>query len=151
MVIRTACSSSLVALHTACQDVQSGNCASAIVGGVNMILSPRMTASMAEQGVLSPSGACKSFDASADGYGRGEGVTAVHIKRLADALRDGDPIRGVIRATATSNDGRTNGMTVPDPASHERLIRRAYAMAGISDLANTAMVECHGTGTNVIL
>ncbi|KAI0127974.1 beta-ketoacyl synthase domain-containing protein [Xylariales sp. AK1849] len=149
IVTRTACSSSLVALHQACQDLQGGVCTSAIVGGVNIILSPRATIAMTEQGVLSSTGVCRSFDADADGYGRGEGVCAIYLKKLTEAVRDGDSIRAVIKSTCVGSDGRTQGMTVPDPVSHERLIRRAYHMAGVSDLSKTAMVECHGTGTSV--
>ncbi|KAI9151993.1 Highly reducing polyketide synthase VdtX [Paramyrothecium foliicola] len=149
MVLRTACSSSLTALHTACQDLRTGVCDSAIVGGANIILSPLDNAAMTEQGVLSPTGECKTFDATADGYGRGEGVSVIYIKRLSDALRNNDTIRAVIKATCVSGDGRTNGMTVPDPSSHERLIRKTYRLAGIEDISQTAMVECHGTGTPI--
>lgn len=133
----------------ACQDLRSHVCDSAIVGGANLILSHTDTVAMTEQGVLSLDGKCKSFDANADGYGRGDAVSAIYIKRLTDALRDGDPIRAVIKATCVSGDGRSNGMTMPDPISHERLIRRTYRLAGINDVSQTAMVECHGTGTHV--
>lgn len=149
MMVRTACSSSLTALHVAIQDIRSGICESAVVGGVNLILSHQDTVSMTEQGVLSPTGSCKTFDASADGYARGEAITAVYIKKMADAVRDEDPIRAVIRSTCISNDGKTPGLTVPDPISHEKVIRKAYKLAGIDDVSKTAMVECHGTGTPV--
>lgn len=152
MVVRTACSSSLVALHLACQDINSGNCNAAIVAGVNLSISPSEWSVMTEHGVLSPSGECRSFDAAGDGFLRGEAISAIYIKPLAEAVRDGDPIRAVIRATCVSNDGRgaLGGITVPDSASQERTMRRAYAMAGIHDLESTAMVECHATGTKVI-
>lgn len=108
---------------------------------------------MSAQGVFSPSGKCQTFDADADGYGRGEGVSAVYVKRLSDALRDGDPVRSVIRSAVVGNDGHGSGkgMLAPDPAAHERLMRMAYRVAGISEeeLCKTAMVECHGTGTAV--
>jgi acyl transferase domain-containing protein len=104
---------------------------------------------MTEQGVLSPEGVSKSFDADADGYGRGEGVNAVYVKTLADALRDGDPIRGIIRATATNCDGKTAGISMPSPDAHEAMIRRAYHVAGIQDYSQTGFVECHATGTPV--
>ena len=133
----------------ACQDLQSGNCTSAIVGGVNLILDARETVVMTEQGVLSPTGSCKSFDAAADGYARGEGISAIYIKKLADAVRDGDPIRAVIRSTCIGGDGKTAGLTTPSPEAHERLIRYGHELAGITDLSKTAMVECHGTGTPV--
>ncbi|KAK1993234.1 beta-ketoacyl synthase domain-containing protein [Colletotrichum falcatum] len=147
VVVRTACSASLVALHQACQDLHSGDCSSALVGGVNLILTPKETAAMHQNGVLSPSGSCKTFDADADGFARGEGVSAIYIKRLSDAVRDGDPIRSVIRSTCTAGNGRTLGLTTPNPEVHERLMRRGHKLAGITDLSKTAMVECHGTGT----
>src|SRR5277367_291079 len=93
---RTACSSSLTALHEACQALYNEDCASAIVCGTNIILSPSMTIAMTEQGVLSPSASCKSFDADADGYARAEAISAIHIKTLKAALKDGDPIRAII-------------------------------------------------------
>ena len=108
-----------------------------------------MTIAMTEQGVLSPSGMCKTFDANADGYARGEAINAVFIKRLSDALNDGDPIRAVIRATATNCDGKTPGMACPRSESHESVMHRAYQVAGLTDFSKTAFVECHGTGTTV--
>jgi acyl transferase domain-containing protein len=149
MTIRTACSSSLTALYEACQGLYTGECSSAIVGGSNIILSSHMTVAMCEKGVISPTGYCRSFDASADGYARGEAVNAIHIKKLSDAVRYGDPIRAVIRAACINSDGRTAGLTFPNPQSHEALIRRSHQLAGITDLSKTAMVECHGTGTAV--
>lgn len=133
----------------ACQDIRSGECTAAVVCGTNLILTPRDTVIMTEQGVLSPSGSSRSFDADADGYGRGEAVNAILVKKLSDAVRDGNPIRAVIRNTCISGDGRTPGLTVPNPSSHEKLIRRAYRAAGIKDLSTVAMIECHGTGTAV--
>lgn len=149
MTIRTGCSSSLIGLHEACQALYSGECHSAIVAGTNMILTPTMTVAMTEQGVLSPSGLCKTFDAEADGYARGEAINAVYIKRLSDAIQDGDPVRAVIRATATNCDGKTPGIACPSSETHESMIRRAYQVARLSDLSKTAFVECHGTGTAV--
>ncbi|KAJ0161949.1 Lovastatin diketide synthase LovF, partial [Colletotrichum tanaceti] len=149
LVVRTACSASMVALHQACRDLHSGDCSSALVGGANLILTPKDTAVMHQNGVLSPSGTCKSFDADADGFARGEGVSAIYVKRLSDAVRDGDPIRAVIRSTCVAGNGRTPGLTTPNPAIHERLMRRGHEIAGIADLSKTAMVECHGTGTPV--
>ncbi|KAL4938594.1 thiolase-like protein [Aspergillus oleicola] len=147
MTIRTACSSSLMALHAACQALYAEECSSAVVGGCNLILSPRMTTSMSELGVLSPQGNCRSFDAQADGYARGEAVNAIHIKRLSHALRDGDPIRSVIRSVCINSDGPRTPLYIPSPESHELLIRRSHQLAGITDLSQTAMIECHGTGT----
>ncbi|KAJ5783184.1 hypothetical protein N7457_004958 [Penicillium paradoxum] len=151
MVVRTGCSAGIVALHEACLAVSRGDCEGAIVGGANLIMAPGMTATMSEQGVIAPDGSCKSFSADANGYARGEAVSAVFIKPLADAIRDGNPIRAVIRATACNSDGRGAGIGphVPNDISHEAMIRRAYEVAGISDYSQTAFVECHGTGTPV--
>lgn len=149
MTIRTACSSSLTGLHEACQALYNGDCTSAVIGGTNIIMTPRMTIAMTEQGVISPTGSCKSFDASADGYARGEAVSALYIKKLSDAISDGDPIRAVIRSTCVNNDGKTVGLTSPSTEAHETLIRRGHELAGIKDLSKTAMIECHGTGTKV--
>ncbi|KAL6825085.1 putative polyketide synthase [Trichoderma camerunense] len=149
MTIRTACSSSLVALHEACQAIYTGECESAVVAGTSLFLSPTMAIALSEQGVLSPTGSCKTFDAKADGYARGEVINAVFIKKLEDAIRDGDPIRGVIRATATNFDGKTIGITNPNQEAHVALMRRAYNVAKISNISDTAFVECHGTGTSV--
>ncbi|RFU76193.1 polyketide synthase [Trichoderma arundinaceum] len=149
MTIRTACSSSLVALHEACQAIYTGECESAVVAGTSLFLSPTMTIALSEQGVLSPTGSCKTFDAKADGYARGEAINAIFIKKLEDAIRDGDPVRGVIRATATNFDGKTIGITNPNQEAHVNLMRRAYSVAGISNISDTAFVECHGTGTSV--
>ncbi|KAM7213624.1 hypothetical protein V8F06_011010 [Rhypophila decipiens] len=147
-VIRTACSSSMVALHEACTAINSGECEAAIVAGCNLILSPRMTATMQDMGLASPSGYCHTFDA-ADGYARGEAVSAVYLKKLSDALRDGDPVRSVIRATTVNSGGRAASLSSPVVAAHESLIRRCHELAGMTEFSRTAMVECHGTGTPV--
>ncbi|KAJ6082548.1 hypothetical protein N7499_007422 [Penicillium canescens] len=144
---RTACSSSMVGLHEACQALYSGECSSAIIAGSNLLLAPTMTISISENMVLSPSGLCRTFDAAADGYGRGEAINAVYIKPLADAIQQGDPIRAVIRSTAVNCDGKTPTITTPGSDAQERLIRRAYLKAGIENLSQTAFFECHGTGT----
>ncbi|KAM0256221.1 hypothetical protein ACHAQJ_005092 [Trichoderma viride] len=149
MTIRTACSSSLIALHEACQAIYTGECESAVVAGTSLFLSPTMTIALSEQGVLSPTGSCKTFDAKADGYARGEAINAIFIKKLEDAIRDGDPVRGVIRATAANFDGKTIGITNPNQEAHVTLMRRAYNVAKISNISDTAFVECHGTGTSV--
>ena len=137
----------MVGLHEACQALYTGECTSAIIAGSNLILTPTMTKSISENMVLSPSGLCRTFDAAADGYGRGEAINAVYIKPLADALRAGDPIRSIIRSTAVNCDGRTPGITTPGSEAQERLIRHAYHKAGIDDFSQTAFFECHGTGT----
>ena len=147
MTIRTACSASLTGLHEACMSLARGDCNSAVVGGTSVITAPRMTIALSDQGVISPTGSCKTFDANADGYARGEGVSAIYVKRLGDAIRDGDTIRAVIRSTCVNSDGKTAGLTMPSTEGHEALMRRAYLRAGISDFSKTAMIECHGTGT----
>ncbi|PWY91664.1 polyketide synthase [Aspergillus sclerotioniger CBS 115572] len=149
MTVKTGCSSSLVCLDLACKALRDGDCDGALIGGTSLIFSPTMSLALSDQGVLSPTGTCKSFDALADGYGRGEAVNAIYIKTLRQAVQDGDPIRAIIRGTSVNCDGRTPGMLTPSPRAQEALIRRAYEVAGIADLGETAMVECHGTGTPV--
>ncbi|KAH0539027.1 Type I Iterative PKS [Glutinoglossum americanum] len=119
----------------------ASECSSAIAGGTDLIISPAMAIAMHEQGILLATGSCKSFDARAGGYARGEAVNALYIKRSDQAIRDGDPICAVIRATATNCDGKTPSQ------SHEAPIRRAYRIAGFRDFSKTALVECHGTAT----
>lgn len=149
MTIQTACSSSMVSLHEACQALLRNDCSAALVGGVNLILNPTMTMAMSDSKVLAADGACKTFDASADGYGRGEGVSVILIKRLEDAIGNNDTIRAVIRATNTNFDGKTPSISAPDVHKQESLIRSTYARAGISKIDDTAFFECHGTGTQV--
>ncbi|GJC96323.1 KR domain-containing protein [Colletotrichum higginsianum] len=151
IVVKTGCSASLVALDMACHSLRAGECAAAVVLGVNLITSPLMTLLYTAQGLLSPSGCCRTFDAAANGYGRGEAVNAVFLRRLSDAERAGDPIRALVRASATGHDGRKVGQLKPDAAAQELLIRKAYALAGIPDsqFGDTAWIECHGTGTAV--
>jgi acyl transferase domain-containing protein len=108
-----------------------------------------MTIAMTEQGVLAPDGQCKTFDANADGYARGEGVVAIMVKKLSDAVRDRDPIRAIVRSSCVNSDGRTAGLSLPNSASHEALMRRTHDIAGLIDFSRTAMIECHGTGTQV--
>ena len=146
---KTACSSAGMGLHEALEAIRHGNISSAVVVGSNLILAPGLTISMSLLGALSPEGSCKSFDAAADGYARGEAVTALYIKRLDQAVRDGNPIRAVIRASAANADGRSKGgMANPNPDAHEVVTRQAYASAGLK-MSDTAMVEAHGTGTPV--
>ncbi|KAK1979840.1 KR domain-containing protein [Colletotrichum cereale] len=149
MTIRTGCSSALIGLHEACMSIHHGQCNAALVAGSNLIMAPGLYVSMSEQGVLSPNGSCRTFDAGADGYARGEAVNVVYVKRLSDALRDGNPIRAVIRGTSSNADGKTPSLTIPSFESHEAMIRRAYEMAAIGGehIADTGFVECHGTGT----
>ncbi|OJI87738.1 hypothetical protein ASPTUDRAFT_61784 [Aspergillus tubingensis CBS 134.48] len=149
MVVRTGCSASLVALHEACMAISRGDCEGSVVGGANLIMGPGMSAAMSEQGVLSPDGSCKSFSADANGYGRGEAISAIFIKRLSDAIRDGNPVRAVIRGTGCNSDGKGTaaGIQIPNDLAQEDLIRRTYKLAGITNFGETAFVECHGTGT----
>jgi len=147
MTIRVGCSSGLVALHLACESLQRGDCSGAIVGASNLFLTPENFMALDSVGVLSPDASSKSFDASANGYARAEAVNAVYIKRLDDAIRDGNPIRAIIRGTAVNADGKTRGLFNPSPDSHTALIHRAYAKAGILNPDETTVVECHGTGT----
>ncbi|TID06330.1 Compactin diketide synthase mokB [Colletotrichum higginsianum] len=140
MVIKTGCSASLVGLHEACRALQNGDCVGAIVGGVNLIMGPTTTAAMTEEGMLSPEGSCKTFDAAADGYGRGEAINAVYIKLLDDAIRDNNPIRAIIRASGTNSDGNSSTLLTPNSAMHEALMRKVYLDAGL-DPSKTAFVE----------
>ncbi|KAI5922046.1 hypothetical protein F4810DRAFT_303598 [Camillea tinctor] len=146
VTVDTACSSSLVALHQACQSLRLGETKQAIVGGANLILEPGMLIPMSSLKFFSPGGTCYAYDHRASGYGRGEGVGTVILKPLDDAVRDGDTIRGVIRATGVNSDGRTAGLMLPSGEAQESLIRSTYASAGLNP-AYTQYVESHGTGT----
>ena len=144
----TACSSSLVAVHVACGSLASGESEMALAGGVNALLTPSYTVAESRAGMLSPTGRSKAFDASADGYVRGEGAGLVVLKTLARALADGDPIHAVIRATAVNQDGHSDGLTVPSGDAQATLMRGALARAGVTPQA-LHYVEAHGTGTPV--
>jgi acyl transferase domain-containing protein len=146
LTIDTACSSSLVAVHTACQSLRAGDCRVALVGGVNAMLSPIWSIPLSRMQMLSPTGRCRAFDASADGFVRSEGAGAVVLKRLSDAMADDDAILAVIRGSAVNQDGRTNGITAPNGLSQRELLRAALANAGVPAAAITH-VETHGTGT----
>ncbi|PEP92268.1 hypothetical protein CN582_25460 [Bacillus wiedmannii] len=144
--IDTACSSSLVALHNAVRDIREGECESAIVGGVNALLSPRMYISHAKSGMLSVDGQCKTFDASANGYVRGEGVAALFLKSLDQAIADRDNVLGVIKATAINHGGRSNFLTAPNVAAQSDVVYTALKRAEV-DPRNISYIEAHGTGT----
>jgi acyl transferase domain-containing protein/acyl carrier protein/SAM-dependent methyltransferase len=146
VTIDTACSSSLVALHHACEAIRACRIASAIVGGINLLLTPYPFIGFCRASMLSPSGRCFAFDDRADGYVRGEGGGVVLLRPLADALAAGDPIRAVIHATGTNSDGRTIGLSLPSEAAQTSLIRSVYAQAEIDPDA-LAFFEMHGTGT----
>lgn len=140
--LNTACSSGLVALHQGCQSIRTGECSMALVGASNLLLNPEMFMLLSNQNFLAPGGRCRSFDASGDGYGRGEGFAAVLLKNVRDAIRDGDPIRAIIRGTGVNQDGKTKGLTVPSADAQASLIRSAYDLAGL-DFKDTNYFEAH--------
>lgn len=146
--VDTACSSSLVAFHYACQDLWSNRCEMSVVGGSNVIFRPEYPIAMCKGKFLARDGRCKSFDASGDGYARGEGCGVIVLKRLADAEAAGDPIWAIVEATGVNQDGRTNGITVPSGEAQEALMRRVLDEAGIPPF-RVHYVEAHGTGTIV--
>jgi phthiocerol/phenolphthiocerol synthesis type-I polyketide synthase C len=146
LVVDTACSSSLVALHEACEALRAGRIESALVGGVNLLLSPYPFLGFAQAGLLSRRGRCFAFDARADGYVRGEGGAVVLLKPLERALADDDPIRAIIRGTAVNASGRSQGLSLPSATAQVELLRRVYREAGIS-ADSLAFLEMHGTGT----
>jgi acyl transferase domain-containing protein/acyl-CoA synthetase (AMP-forming)/AMP-acid ligase II/pimeloyl-ACP methyl ester carboxylesterase/acyl carrier protein len=146
MAIDTACSSSLVALHLACQSLRRGEIDLALVGGVNLVLSPRSMIALSQLQALSAEGRCKTFDASADGYVRGEGCGIVVLQRLGDAKRDRAAVRAVVAGSAVNQDGATQGLTAPNGQSQIAVIREALASAGLEP-SDVGYVEAHGTGT----
>ncbi|MCU1503876.1 MAG: polyketide synthase, partial [Ilumatobacteraceae bacterium] len=144
----TACSSALVATSLAVQGLRAGTCRTALAGGVNLMLDPRAMVFLSAFKALSPSGRCHAFDASADGYARGEGCGLVLLKRLSDAQADGDRILAVIRGVATNHDGRSSGLTVPNGAAQRAVIQAALDDAGLAPV-DVQLVEAHGTGTEL--
>ncbi|KAF6827014.1 KR domain-containing protein [Colletotrichum musicola] len=146
LTLDTACSSTMYALHLACKSLQAGECSAAVVGGTNIIFGVEQQIGSVKLGTLSPTSICHTFDEAADGYARGEAVGSVYIKRLSDAIRDNNPIRAIIRATAVNTNGRGLGMNRPSTFDQEAVIRKAYASAGL-DFDHTAYLESHGTGT----
>lgn len=146
LAVDTACSSSLVALHLACQSLRLHECDFALAGGVQLMLSPRVNLFLSQSRALAPDGRSKAFDAAADGFGRGEGCGALALKRLADARRDGDRVLAVVRGSAVNHDGRSSGLTVPNPQAQQAVIRSALKNAGASP-RELAFIETHGTGT----
>ncbi|MBB2771440.1 UNVERIFIED_ORG: 6-methylsalicylic acid synthase [Mycolicibacterium obuense] len=146
VALDAACAASLVAVHQACQLLRTGETSLALAGGVSALIGPGLTRVLDQAGATAPDGRCKSFDADADGYGRGEGAAVVVLKRLADAVRDGDRVIAVVRGGAVAQDGRTVGIMSPNGAAQEDLFRRTCATSGI-DPATVGFVEAHGTGT----
>jgi acyl transferase domain-containing protein/NADPH:quinone reductase-like Zn-dependent oxidoreductase/NADP-dependent 3-hydroxy acid dehydrogenase YdfG/acyl carrier protein len=146
MAVDTACSSSLVALHLACDTVWNGRSPLAIAAGVNMLVSPFPFVGFSKASMLSATGRCHAFDASADGYVRSEGGGVIVVKPFAQAVRDGDPIRALILASGTNTDGRTSGMLLPSAVAQTQLLRQVYGRAKI-DPRDICYIEAHGTGT----
>ncbi len=146
MTVDTACSSSLVSITLACQSLRAGDCSVALAGGVNLVLSPFGMSLLAETQALSPDGRCRTFDARANGFVRGEGCGIIVVKRISDAVRDGDPIRAIVRGWAVNQDGRSTGLTAPNVLSQQALLRRALQQARVPAEA-IGYVEMHGTGT----
>ncbi len=146
IAVDTACSSSLVAVHLACQSLRAGESDVALAGGVNAMISPTVYLAMSSGGALARDGRCKTFDAAADGYGRGEGAGAVVLKTLSRARADGDRIYAVIQGSAVNHNGASGGLTVPSAEAQEQVIRTAMAHSGTAAAA-IGYVEAHGTGT----
>ena len=148
MAVDTACSSSLAAVHLACQSLRLGESNLALAGGVNTIHSPDSFFAFFKWGMTAPDGRCKTFDESADGFVRSEGCGMVVLKRLSDALSDGDRILALIRGSAVNQDGASSGFTVPNGLAQEAVIRQALRVAGVEPAA-VSYVEAHGTGTSL--
>lgn len=139
----------MYALHLAVLSLRNDDCNAALVAGSNLILGPDGQLFTTKLGAISPTSKCHTFDIAADGYGRAEGFGALYLKKLSQAIADGDPIRAVIRGTAVNANGKTGGMTHPSQEGQEAVIRRAYQAAGSLDPSLTGYFECHGTGTPV--
>src|SRR3954452_7311776 len=148
LAIDTACSGSLVAVHLAAQSLRSGESDVAIAGGVNLILTPEFSISFSRMRALAPDGICKTFDAAADGYGRGEGAGVIVLKRLSDAVAAGDHIIGLVRGSAVNHGGPTSGLTGPSGPAQRQLISDALESATL-DAGRVDYVEAHGTGTQL--
>ncbi len=148
MQLDTACSSSLLAVHLACQSLRSGECNMALAGGVNLILAPEASIGLSRMRALAPDGRCKTFDAKADGYVRGEGCGIVVLKRLSDAIANNDNILAVVRGSAVNHDGASSGLTVPNGLAQEKLINQALKNAKVAP-EQISYVETHGTGTSL--
>ncbi|MCV7281299.1 SDR family NAD(P)-dependent oxidoreductase [Mycolicibacterium flavescens] len=146
VALDAACAASLVAVHQACQMLRTGETSLAIAGGVSALIGPGLTRVLDVAGATAPDGRCKTFDAAADGYGRGEGAGVVVLKRLSDALRDGDHVYAVVRGGAVAQDGRTVGIMSPNGEAQADMFRRACEFAGVAP-ESVSFVEAHGTGT----
>ncbi len=147
LTVDTACSSSLVAVHLACQSLRNGECDMALAGGTSVILQPAITIAYSQSRMMAKDGRCKFGDARGDGYVRSEGTALIALKRLEDAIADGNPIYALIQGSAVNNDGRSSGfLTTPGGAGQEDLLRKAYQDAGVSP-GQVQYIEAHGTGT----
>jgi phthiocerol/phenolphthiocerol synthesis type-I polyketide synthase D len=146
IAVDSACSSSLVTVHLACQSLRLRESDLALAGGVSLILRPETQIAMSKWGMLSPRGRCHSFDAGADGFVRGEGAGVVVLKRLTDAIRDGDRVLAVVRGSAVNQDGRSNGLTAPNSLAQRDVITRALRSADVTG-SSVNFIEAHGTGT----
>jgi acyl transferase domain-containing protein/7-keto-8-aminopelargonate synthetase-like enzyme len=148
LAVDTACSSSLVSVHLAIMSLRSGESDIALASGVNLNFAPDVFISLCKAKMLSPDGHCKAFDARANGYVRGEGCGVLVLKRLSDALADGDNIVALLRGSATNHNGRSSGLTVPSGPAQQEVIRSALRNAGV-DPSEVSFIEAHGTGTAV--
>ncbi|NET25423.1 type I polyketide synthase [Okeania sp. SIO1I7] len=148
LAVDTACSSSLISTHLACSSLRNRECNLALAGGVHLLMSPEITINYCKAKMLSADGRCKTFDATADGFGRGEGCGMIVLKRLSDALSDKDNILAVIRGSATNQDGNSSGLTVPNGSSQQALIRQALENGRVEP-ASVSYLEAHGTGTSL--
>jgi phthiocerol/phenolphthiocerol synthesis type-I polyketide synthase A len=146
VVVDTACSSSLVSVHLACQSLRRRESDQALAAGVNLMLSPENSVATSRWGMLAPDGRCKTFDADADGYVRSEGCGVVVLKRLSDALRDGDSVLALVRGSAVNQDGPSSGQTVPSGPAQQAVVRAALAAARLEP-SDIDFIEAHGTGT----
>lgn len=153
MTVDTACSSSLTAIHLALQSLRSGESKVSCAAGVNLLLTPDLFIGATSLHMISPSGKSQMWDAGADGYARGEGIAAVFLKTLSQALRDGDRIDALVRETGVNSDGRTKGITLPNPEAQATLIRETYRRAGLNLLdpqQRPQYFEAHGTSCKLI-
>lgn len=148
IALDTACSSSLVTVNLACRSLRSGESDMSLVAGVNLMLGPAMTVALSKAHMMSPDGRCKAFDASADGYVRGEGCGVIVLKRLRDAVAQGDRILAIVRGSAVNHDGRSNGLSAPNGPVQEAVLRAALQDAGLAP-QDIQYIEAHGTGTRL--